>query len=164
MLALLLAACSDGPAPGAAATAADESAAAPRNATAAHARGAEANAVGAVTPAIGALPADACTPEGYWSFFETFVREPTLRARYSDDGGRKSLASFDIAQRDSRWVRGGDAGVALDIRETRQGDTFVVAATPVELDADDEVVRTLGETARYRFEFKEGCWRFAGTA
>ena len=98
MLALLLAACSDGPAPGAAATAADESAAAPRNATAAHARGAEV-AAGAVTPAIGALPADACTPEGYWSFFETFVREPTLRARYSDDGGRKSLASFDIAQR-----------------------------------------------------------------
>ena len=162
MLALLLAACSDGPAPGAAASAADE-AAAPRGATAAHARGAEV-AAGAVPPAIGALPADACTPEGYWSFFETFVREPTLRARYSDDGGRKSLASFDIAQRDSRWVRGGDAGVALDIRETRQGDTFVVAATPVELDADDEVVRTLGETARYRFEFKEGCWRFAGTA
>lgn len=109
------------------------------------------------------LPGEACTPDGYWSFFEAFVRTPGLRARYSDATGRAALGSFDIAQQDSRWVRATDPGVDLDIEERREPARFEVAATPVQLDTDDEIVRTLGETRHYRFVLKEGCWRFAGT-
>lgn len=109
-----------------------------------------------------AMPGDACSVEGYWSFFEAFVRTPRLRATYSDGSAHAALASFDVAQQDSRWVRAGDPTIALDIREHREGPRFEVEATPVELDADDEIVRRLGEAKHYRFEFKDGCWRFAG--
>lgn len=119
-------------------------------------------AVGAVEPVAG-MPGDACTLDGYWSFFEAFVRVPALRPAHSDDAGRAALASFDIAQQDSRWVRAGDPTVALEITERREDTRFEVDATPVELDADDEIVRTLGPVRRYRFDFSNGCWRFAGT-
>lgn len=116
-------------------------------------------AVGSSSPA---MPGDACTPDGYWSFFEAFVRVPALRATHSDDAGRVALQSFDIAQQDSRWVRASDPTVTLDIKEQRDVIGFEVATTPVELDADDNVIRALGPVARYRFEFKDPCWQFVG--
>lgn len=108
------------------------------------------------------LPGDACTPDGYWSFFEAFVRIPRLRAAHSDAVGRAALGSFDIAQQDSRWVRAADPTIDLALRETRNASGFEVAATPVELDSDDEIVRAVGETRRYRFALKDGCWQFGG--
>lgn len=162
MLAIFLVACGDRPGPDSAGSAPREAIDVPRASTAAYSRPAEAAEAGGVAVSTQAMPADACTLEGYWSFFETFVREPSLRREFSDENGRMALEDFDVAQRDSRWVRGGDPGVALDINERMETNTFEVEATPVQLDADDDVIRTLGETERYRFEFKDGCWRFAG--
>lgn len=113
--------------------------------------------------AAATLPGDACTRAGYWSFFETFVQTPEIRRAYTIEGAQGMLDAFDVAQVDSRWVRASDHEVSLDIREQRTGDRLVIEATPVELDADDEIVRPLGSTRRYVFEFKDGCWRFAGS-
>lgn len=116
----------------------------------------------AINPSGAAMPGDACTADGYWSFFESFVRYPALRPAHSDAAGQAALALFDIAQQDSRWVRATAPAVALDINETRDGNRFAVKAVPVELDPEDEIVRTLGDPRRYRFELSDGCWRFSG--
>lgn len=163
VIVILLAACADRPALDTGGPTPAVATSPPQTPSADSPRDREAARPDGAAPAAETMPADGCTLEGYWSFFETFVREPQLRTAFSDERGRASLASFDVAQHDSRWVRASDAAVALDIKETRQASTFEVEATPVQLDAEDDIIRALGETERYRFEFKDGCWRFAGT-
>lgn len=162
VMAVLLVACAQRPAADAKVEMPEQGAQARRAEVSGPARRVEAVAGDAVGSASPAMPGDACTPDGYWSFFEAFVRVPVLRAAHSDDAGRVALRSFDIAQQDSRWVRASNPTVALDIKEHRDAGGFEVAATPVELDADDNVIRTLGPVSRYRFEFKDTCWRFVG--
>lgn len=109
------------------------------------------------------LPPDACTREGNWTFFETFVRQPGLRAANSTASGVKALDRFDIALVDNRWVRDRHREVALQVIEENQTDAFSVKATPVELDVDDNIVRTLGETVIHHFVWTGSCWEYDGT-
>lgn len=106
-----------------------------------------------------ALPPEACTREGYESFFEAFVRNPGQRASLSVDGA--PLDRFDIAMRDESWVQASNPDALLDIDEARAGDAFRVIAKPVERNEDDEIVKVLGPARTYGFRYTDGCWKFA---
>jgi hypothetical protein len=106
------------------------------------------------------FPPDACTLNGYKSFFEAFVRTPSARAPLTIAAARQ--AHFDVALRDYNWVLASNPDASLDIAETRAGATFSVRARPVERDEDDEVVKVLGPGHTYRFVFGRRCWLFAG--
>lgn len=119
------------------------------------------------------LPADACAQDGYWSFFEAFVRSAPLRARYTADAvslrslaqpgqetGRvagQNYSGFRLALNDYRWVLAG-TDQDVDLKPTQQGNVFRVEYTPVELGPDEEVVRVTGAPGAYVFEHKGGCW------
>lgn len=118
------------------------------------------------------LPDDACTREGHWSFFESFVRWDAVRARHTADSvSVRSFAQpdrevgrtlgkdvgFRIALEDYRWVLAG-SDQDLDLQPWQEGDVLRVQYTPVELGPDDEVVRTLGAPGAYVFERRNGCW------
>lgn len=118
------------------------------------------------------LPDDACTREGHWSFFESFVRWDAVRARHTADTisvrhlsqpdhevarTPKKDVAFRIALDDYRWVLAG-SDQDLDLQPSQDGDVFRVEYTPVELGPDDEVVRKLGAPGAYVFERRNGCW------
>lgn len=118
------------------------------------------------------LPDDACTREGHWSFFESFVRWDAVRARHTADSvSVRSFAQpdrevgrtlgkdvgFRIALEDYRWVLAG-SDQDLDLQPLQDGDVLRVQYTPVKLGPDDEVVRTLGAPGAYVFERRSGCW------
>lgn len=118
------------------------------------------------------LPDDACTWEGHWSFFESFVRWDTVRARYTADTVSvrnlsqpeheiartpKKDVAFRIALDDYRWVLAGSEQ-DLDLQPSQDGDVLRVEYTPVELGPDDEVLRKLGAPGAYVFERRNGCW------
>ncbi|GAB6194815.1 hypothetical protein [Lysobacter xanthus] len=107
-----------------------------------------------------ALPAQACSLDGYEAFFEAFAQNQGVRASMTAPG--VDARTFDIELRDNGWINRASPDVPLDIRQSRDGEAFVAEAVPVERGANDEVVKELGPGVRYRFEFAEGCWRYAG--
>ncbi len=120
-----------------------------------------------------ALPADACTQDGYWSFFESFVRSASVRTRYTAEAvslrslaqpdletgrvARQDYSGFRIALNDYQWVLAGTTQ-DVDLKPTQDGNVFRVDYSPVELGPDDEVVRVTGAPGAYVFEHKNGCW------
>jgi hypothetical protein len=99
----------------------------------------------------------------YREFVNAFAQFVPQRARFVTATGRTQLAEFDVALVDYRWQRASD-GVALELDMQRRDARLDVTATPVERDADDQPVRTLGPARRYAFEHREGCWRYAGVS
>lgn len=111
-----------------------------------------------------ALPADACTYEGYWSFFEAFVQSPEVRAAHTADAARAALRPFRIALVDNRWYyvdegHGMHERQPLDLKETHDGGMFRVEYVRAEFDDDDEVVKTYGRPGAYVFNYVDGCWQ-----
>lgn len=110
------------------------------------------------------LPDDACTYDGYWTFFEAFVQSPEVRAAHTADVARAAIRPFRIALVDDRWyyVDEGKAGQArqpLDLKENREGGMFRVEYVRAEFDDDDEVVKTYGRPGAYVFNYVDGCWQ-----
>ena len=111
------------------------------------------------------LPADACTRDGYWSFFETFVQSPEVRAAHTSDAVRSAINPFRISLVDDRWYYVDDAGKEgqerqpLELKDVLEGKTFRVEYVRAEFDANDEIVRTYGTTGSYVFNFVDGCWQ-----
>lgn len=106
-----------------------------------------------------AIPARACTPEGYEDFFEFFVRNRADRPALALRGA--PVAAFDVDLVDYSWVMQSSPDTALDIDEHRSGDHFVVRAQRVQRNDEDEVVRTVGSARTYGFVHRDGCWKFA---
>ena len=106
-----------------------------------------------------ALPPEACTRDGYESFFEAFVRSSAQRASLSVDGA--PLDRFDVTMRDESWAQASNTEILLDIDEARSADSFRVIAKSVERDENDEVVKVLGPPRTYGFRYIDGCWKFA---
>lgn len=113
------------------------------------------------------LPSDACTLEGYWSFFEAFAQSSEVRQAYTDANVRRAINPFRITLADNQWVyaqtaegRGRDT---LTLQETRIGNTFRVEYVRADFGPDDEVVRTHGKPGVYEFRFKDGCWRLTNS-
>lgn len=113
------------------------------------------------------LPSDACTQEGYWSFFEAFARSPKIRQTYTDDNVRDAINPFRIGLMDYQWVYveadQGQARETLSLKETRSGNNFRVEYVRAEFGPDDEVVKTHGKPGVYEFQFKAGCWRLTNS-
>lgn len=113
------------------------------------------------------LPGDACTREGYWSFFETFVRSKTIREKYTAPEVRDAIDPFRIALVDDRWYyveAGQEPGQkALELKETLENDAFAVEYTKVDLGPDGEVVKKYGPPGKYLFRYANGCWQLAST-
>lgn len=113
------------------------------------------------------IPADACTLEGYWSFFEAFVRSPKMRRVHTASGLRDVVEPFRISLVDDRWVYAGPGAKGdelLDLQERRQGRRFEVEYIRATFDEADEVVSTEGSRASYTFEHADGCWRLIAAA
>ncbi len=129
------------------------------------------------------LPAAACTLEGYWEFFESYVRSERVRAAYTwpqvqvrdlqaqDQNvatvDKEKYDGFRIGLDDSRWVYLDAASQAgqvarLDLQEKSNGQTFRVDYTRAVFEeaegGDEKVVRTYGDPGAYVFEFRNGCW------
>lgn len=108
------------------------------------------------------IPADACTPEGYWSFFEVFSRSTEVRERYTAASANAAIKPFRIALVDDRWyyvpADQGPNDELLDLREERDGNTFRVNYIRAKLDANDELIGTYGDPGEYIFKFTGGCW------
>jgi hypothetical protein len=121
------------------------------------------------------LPAEACTLEGYWSFFEAFVQSQEVRKiytspqiqvrRYSDESAATSKQHdyFRIGLVDYQWVYLDDSKDEsnydrLDLEKTLKNKRFRVDYRKAEFDGDDELVKTFGEPGAYVFEFRDGCW------
>lgn len=110
---------------------------------------------------LNGIPPVACEPGSYVQFVNAFARFASQRPRFVTDAGRAQLDGFDFALVDHRWQRESD-GVALEVEINRRGSRLDVSATPVERDAEDNPVRTLGPTRHCVFEHSGGCWRYAG--
>lgn len=111
------------------------------------------------------LPSDACTVEGYWSFFEAFVRYPKVREAYTAASAREGINPFRIALVDYNWhyvPAGKEPGdQPLELKETRDGNSFRVDFVRVKLDAEGEVLETYGKSSAYVFHYVSGCWQLA---
>jgi hypothetical protein len=108
------------------------------------------------------IPPDACTPEGYWSFFEAFTRSAEIRERYTATSANAAIRPFRIALVDDRWyyvtTGQGPNDELLDLKEERDGNTFRVNYIRAKLDANDELIGTYGDPGEYTFKFTGGCW------
>jgi hypothetical protein len=113
------------------------------------------------------LPADACTTEGYWSFFEAFVRSQHVRESHTAASAREGINPFHIALVDDRWYyveAGKEPGdQPLDLKEARNGDGFRVDYVRAKFGPEDEVVATYGKPGAYVFQFANGCWQLVKT-
>ena len=107
------------------------------------------------------IPQAACEPGNHAEFVNAFAQFVPQRSLFATEAGRAQLGAFDVALVDYRWQRASD-GVALEVVMDRSDARLDVAATPVERDAEDNPVRTLGPTRNYVFEHRDGCWRYAG--
>lgn len=124
-------------------------------------------------PAV-ALPPEACTLQGGREFFQHFVESADVRRAYSrldlkagiaaaDAAAHPQFDGFRIGLVDSRWVFVDPATAAADsprveLKQALQGNTYTVDYTKARFSNGDETVETYGETARYTFEFIDGCW------
>lgn len=120
------------------------------------------------------LPPEACTLQGGREFFQQFVESADVRRAYSKLDLKAGIAAADAAADpqfdgfriglvDSRWVLVYPAtDVAnyprVELKQLLQGNTYTVDYTKARFSNDDETVETYGETARYTFEFINGCW------
>lgn len=121
------------------------------------------------------LSADACTPKGYWSFFEAFVRSEVVRKSHTskqievrsyatNKKIKGNYRQFKIGLVDYRWsyvdpskdISNFDT---LDLKKNLVGNTFRVDYQKAEYGPDDELLRTFGNPGAYVFELKEGCWQ-----
>ncbi len=121
-----------------------------------------------------ALPPEACTLEGGREFFQQFVESADVRRAYSRLDLKAGIAAdvaaahpqfdgFRIGLVDNRWVLVDPAIEAVDaprveLKRSLQGNTYTVDYTRARFSNNDETVETDGETARYTFEFVDGCW------
>ncbi|MGH8108383.1 MAG: hypothetical protein ACREO1_06655 [Arenimonas sp.] len=121
------------------------------------------------------LPADACTLNGYWSFFEAFVRSETIQKSHTSQQvelrnyktNEKIKARYDrfkIGLVDYSWSyieinKHFSDYVRLDLKKTTNGNTFRVDYQKAEYGPDDELLRTYGNPGAYVFELKEACWQ-----
>lgn len=121
-----------------------------------------------------ALPPEACTLEGGREFFQQFVESAEVRRAYSRIDLKAGVAAaaaaahpqfdgFRIGLVDNRWVLMDPAVAAadaprLELKRSLQGDTYTVDYTRARFSNNDETVEPYGETARYTFEFVDGCW------
>ncbi len=124
------------------------------------------------------LPPEACTLQGGREFFQQFVESADVRRAYSkldlkagiaagDAGADPQFDGFRIGLVDSRWVLVDPATDAanyprVELKQSLQGNTYIVDYTKARFSNDDETVETYGETARYTFEFINGCWLLVG--
>jgi hypothetical protein len=125
-----------------------------------------------------ALPPEACTLKGGWSFFRQFVASGDVRRAYSkldlkagitaaDAAAHPEFDGFRIGLVDNRWVLVDPALEVADyprveLKSALDGDTFTVKYTKARFSNDDEIVKPYGETAGYTFEFIDGCWMLVG--
>lgn len=121
-----------------------------------------------------ALPPEACTLEGGREFFQQFVESADVRRAYSRLDLKAGIAAdaaaahpqfdgFRIGLVDNRWVLVDPAIAAADaprveLKRALQGNTYTVDYTRARFSNNDETVEPYGETARYTFEFVDGCW------
>ena len=121
-----------------------------------------------------ALPPEACTLQGGREFFQQFVESADVRRAYSKLDLKAGIAAADAAADpqfdgfriglvDSRWVLVDPTTDAanyprVELKQSLQGNTYTVDYTKARFSNDDETVETYGETARYTFEFINGCW------
>ena len=121
-----------------------------------------------------ALPPEACTLEGGREFFQQFVESADVRRAYSRIDLKAGIAAdaaaahpqfdgFRIGLVDNRWVLADPATAAgdaprVELRRALQGNTYIVDYTRARFSNNDETVEPYGETARYTFEFVDGCW------
>lgn len=121
-----------------------------------------------------ALPPEACTLEGGREFFQQFVESADVRRAYSRTDLKAGIAAdaaaahpqfdgFRIGLVDNRWVLVDPATAAADaprveLKRALHGDTYTVDYTRARFSNNDETVEPYGETARYTFQFVDGCW------
>lgn len=124
-----------------------------------------------------ALPPEACTLEGGREFFQQFVESADVRRAYSRIDLKAGIAAdaaaahpqfdgFRIGLVDNRWVLADPANAAgdaprVELKRALQGNTYIVDYTRARFSNNDETVEPYGETARYTFEFVDGCWALA---
>ena len=111
------------------------------------------------------FPADACTQEGYRSFFEAFVRSDAVRKKYTSPELIGKVEPFKIALDDFRWTYSGKDNTGnelLDVSIDHQVDAFKVSFVKAEFNDEDEVVKRLGTPGVYEFKFIDGCWKLTG--
>ena len=120
------------------------------------------------------LSPEACTLQGGREFFQQFVESADVRRAYSKLDLKAGIAAADAAADpqfdgfriglvDNRWVLVYPATHAanyprVELKQSLQGNTYTVDYTKARFSNDDETVETHGETARYTFEFIDGCW------
>lgn len=121
-----------------------------------------------------ALPPEACTLEGGREFFQQFVESADVRRAYSRIDLKAGIAAdaaaahpqfdgFRIGLVDNRWVLldpaiGAADAPRVELKRALQGNTYTVDYTRARFSNNDENVEPYGETARYTFEFVDGCW------
>lgn len=105
------------------------------------------------------MPGDACSLDGYQSFFEAIVHDAALRNAYTTPTGSIAARNFRIALVDNQWVlldlHGGPerpAEMRIDRKGPVFGANFKAPAAPGQP----------AESATYRFVFDDGCWRLDG--
>lgn len=126
------------------------------------------------------LPESACKPEGFREFFEAYVDSASVRNAYTWADVRigryaaptqdaRSVAKagyrdFRIGAVDYRWVyldpaikEPGDYP-RLDIDIKPKDKTAQVEYVKAEFDAEDNLVRTVGDRGAYVFELRDKCW------
>jgi hypothetical protein len=125
------------------------------------------------------LPEEACTLEGYWTFFESFAGSPDVQKaytspkielrNYTDNGNTISKVNkgkydyFRIGLVDYQWVylepgKNESNYDRLQLEKLLKENTFRVDYRKAEFDDDDEIIKTFGEPGAYVFEFRDGCW------
>ncbi len=125
-----------------------------------------------------ALPPEACTLKGGWSFFQQFVASGDVRRAYSKLDLKAGIAAaeaaahpefdgFRIGLVDNRWVLVDPALEVADyprveLKSALEGNAFNIKYTKARFANDDETVEPYGETAGYTFEFTDGCWTLVG--
>lgn len=125
------------------------------------ARPATGDVAAAAAPDLNRVPQAACEPGNYAEFVNAFAQFVHERSRFATDTGRAQLPEFDLQLVDYQWRRQSD-GAVIDLEIHRNDAHMEVSATPVELDADENVAQTLGPPRRYVFEHRDGCWRYEG--
>ena len=127
-----------------------------------------------------ALPESACKPDGFREFFEAYVDSASVRTAYTwadvrigryaaPKGDARSVAKagyhdFRIGAVDYQWVyldpaikEPGDYP-RLDIDIKPKDTTAQVDYVKAEFDAEDNLVRTVGDRGAYVFELRDKCW------
>lgn len=118
------------------------------------------------------------TTQGGREFFQQFVESADVRRAYSRLELKAGIAAADAAKHpqfdgfriglvDNRWVLVDPANDAADhprveLKQSLQGNTYIVDYARARFSNDDETVEAYGDTARYTFEFIDGCWMLTG--